>query len=186
MKHIKDFLRPVFLFVFAGIVLSGCQKDHIPARKGNRESYVAKTTFTDKEIEQMAQAHNDYLLDMINYGVHDRNSLIDYLYDNFEGFRSISRDSINTLLDMQASFTKQDLLNPINDNASQFKDAKTLTRYLTDADQYLTNFDINFLNELESQARTELTGIDRQVFYAYISVMKKSKNFGWIRGIWMI
>ncbi len=80
---------------------------------------------------------------------------------------------------MQASVTKQDLLNLINDNASLFNDAKKLTRYLTDADQYLVNFDINFLNNLETQARTELTGVDWQVFYAYISVMKKSKEF-WV------
>ena len=32
---------------------------------------------------------------------------------------------------------------------------------------------------MESEARTELTGIDWQVFYVYISVMKKSKEF-WI------
>jgi len=152
MKHFKDLLRPIFLFVFTGMVMSGCQKDNGSIYGSHSEDYAAKTTLTDKDIEQIAQMHNDYLLEMINYGVHDRNSLIDYLYDNFEELRSFSRDSLNTLLDMQASYTKQDLLNLINDNASHFDNARKLIQYLTDADQYLVNFDINFLNDLENQA----------------------------------
>ena len=180
MKHLKHLIAPVMYFMLLGLAVSGCKKDTPVDFTGDEKGTVlSKMDFTDQEIEQIAQLHNDYLLEMINYGVHDRNSLIDYLYDNFEEFRTISRDSLNLLLDQQAEFTMQDLLDLVNGNASEFNDAKKLTQYLTDANQYLVNFDINYLNNLEAQARSELTGIDWQVFYTYISVMKKSKEF-WV------
>ena len=96
-------------FLILGIAATGCKKDLSGFKPDNDENGVilSKTSFTDEEIEQIAQAHNDYLLDMINYGVHDRNTLIDYLQDNFDGLRAISRDSLNYLLDLQASFTKK-------------------------------------------------------------------------------
>lgn len=183
MKKIVHFIKFVIVFSFVGLFMAQCSKadqriinssDYLIPKIGKKDGL-----FSNNEILEIAEMHNEYLAEMINWGVQDEESLIDYLQENFDEFKTISKDSLLNIINSISDFSKEDLINIILKNKTFFNNGYLLVNYLNQADKYLETFNEEILDSLAQKAANELLGIDWQIFYAYVMVLKKSKEF-WI------
>ena len=108
-----------------------------------------------------------------------KTELADYLIINYPEFQNQKRDTVIQMIDYLSQVRQEDLINTIHNHSDKFDHPKLMVNYLNQAYTFLDNFDDSILQNLEMQARTNLSPKEWQVFYLYISLMRASKQF-WV------